>query len=145
MGVVNEFDGFKFFLDANALFVNILDINKKRAGMMLAYATIERNEPILALNTVETPYNADSSIYPLFCDLCMQMLGAFAYTAGFKKIVIGRGYGSSYFQQAYPEISVEMRKMSSFKTDKSITQMHLKAEIWKKRQKVYFHMQEKVI
>ena len=60
MGGVNEFAGYNFFLDADALLVNILDNNKKRAGMILAFAAIEGNEPILALNTVETPYRADS-------------------------------------------------------------------------------------
>ena len=37
---------------------------------------------------------------------------------GFKRIVIGKGYGSDYFQKAYPEIEIAMQKMNPFKTDK---------------------------
>ncbi|MEA2036934.1 MAG: hypothetical protein U9O94_05460 [Nanoarchaeota archaeon] len=116
MGGVNEFAGYNFFLDSDALLVNIMDKNKKRVGMILAFAAIEDNKPILALNTVETPFRSDTHVYPLFCDLCMQMLSAFAHTAGFQKIVIGRGNGSGYFQKAYPEIGLNMQKMNPFKT-----------------------------
>lgn len=118
MGGVNEFAGYNFFLDSDALLVNILDENKKRVGMILAFAALEGKIPVIALNTVETPFRADQSIYPLFCDLCMQMLSAFAHVAGFHKIVIGQGYGSSYFQQAYPETGLNIKKMNPFKTDK---------------------------
>ena len=93
MGGVNEFAGYNFFLDSDALLVNILDNNKKRVGMILAFAALDGNVPILALNTVETPFRADSSIYPLFCDLCMQMLSAFAHVAGMSEHVRSGGFG----------------------------------------------------
>ncbi len=117
MGGVNEFGAYNFLLDADALLVNIMDKNKKRAGMILAFAALEDGQPILALNTVETPFRSDPEIYPLFCDLCMQMLSIFAKKAGFKKIVIGKGYGSGYFQKAYPETDLNIKKMNPFKTE----------------------------
>ncbi|MBD3303713.1 hypothetical protein GF343_01085 [Candidatus Woesearchaeota archaeon] len=129
-GEESEEEGHNFFRDVDALFVEILAMREKKApiirmfkkfdrlGFILAFAAVnEKNQPVLALNTVEIPKLWPEYVCAKFFDAATDWLKIFTSNAGFKAIIIGQGHGSDYFRKKYGEQDVYIKKMSPYPTD----------------------------